>query len=96
MLLHIRFVRFVKHSASIGVFSIITRKAPSQEELRSEMETLCLQYPKYGYRRIRELLLRQGYPVGYRRVARLMKEANLCVAVKHVCQTTHSIDGVRP
>ena len=37
-----------------------------------------------------------GYRVGYRRVARLMKAANLSVAVKRVCQTTKSIDGVRP
>ena len=72
------------------------KSTPSEGELRAEIETLCLQYPKYGYRRIRELLLRQGYTVGYRRVSRLMKEANLCVSVKRVCQTTTSSDGVRP
>ena len=33
---------------------------------------------------------RMGYTVGYRRVARLMKEANLSVAVKRACQTTQS------
>ena len=37
-----------------------------------------------------------GYTVGYRRVARLMKSANLSVCVKRVCQTTTSIDGLRP
>ena len=37
-----------------------------------------------------------GYTVGYKRVARLMRSANLSVAVKRVCQTTKSIDGVRP
>ncbi len=36
------------------------------------------------------------YTVGYKRVARLMKSANLSVAVKCVCQTTNSIEGVRP
>ena len=37
-----------------------------------------------------------GYTVGYKRVARLMRSANLTVAVKRVCQTTTCIDGVRP
>ena len=31
-----------------------------------------------------------------KRVARLMKAANLTVAVKRACQTTHSTEGVRP
>ena len=37
---------------------------------------LALRYPKYGYRRITKLLLRMGYTVGYKRVARLMKTNN--------------------
>ena len=61
---------------------------PTAGELREKIETLALQYPKYGYRRITALLLRQGYKVGHRRVARLMKEANLPVSVKRVCRTT--------
>ena len=34
--------------------------------------------------------------VGYRRVARLMKAANLSVSVKRICQTTNSIEGMHP
>ena len=64
--------------------------------LRDEIEKLAAQYPTYGYRRITQLLVNQGYTVGYRRVARLMKSENLSVAVKRACQTTPSIDGVRP
>ena len=37
-----------------------------------------------------------GYTVGYKRVVRLMKAANLSVSVKRVCQTTTSVDAVRP
>ena len=69
---------------------------PSQEVLREEIEKLCRRYPKYGYRRIRHLLLRLGYTVGYRRVARLMKADNLSVAVKRTCQTTRSLEGPQP
>ena len=69
---------------------------PCEEVLRTEIEQLAARYPKYGYRRITKVLVRMGYPIGYRRVGRLMKSANLSVSVKRICQTTNSIDGVRP
>ena len=56
-------------------------------------EPKSARYPRYGYRRITEELLRMGYTVGRRRVARLMKSANLLVSVKRSCQTTKSVDG---
>ena len=46
---------------------------PSEDLLRSEIEKLAGRYPRYGYRRITQLLLRMGYNVETRRVARLMK-----------------------
>ena len=73
-----------------------SKQDPSEAMLRDEIETLALRYPRYGYRRITKLLLRQGYTVGYKRVARLMKAANLSVYVKHVCQTTTSVEETRP
>ena len=66
------------------------REDPSEAVLRAEIETLAGRYPRYGYRRITQLLLRQGYTVGPRRVARLMKEMNLLVAVKP-CGSNHKI-----
>ena len=73
------------------------KRDPSEAKLQEEIERLSLKYPTYGYRRITALLVRMGYTVGCRRVARLMKAANLSVAVKRVCcQTTTSLDSVRP
>ena len=66
----------------------------SEQVLRDEIEKLSARYPKYGYRRITQLLLHMGYAVGYRRVARLMKADNLSVAVKRACRTTESFDYV--
>ena len=67
----------------------------SEEILREEIERLAARYLKYGnHRRITQLLLRMGYTIGYRRVARLMKEDNLWVSVKRACQTTESFDCV--
>ena len=69
---------------------------PSEALLRSEIEKLAGRYPRYGYRRITQLLLRRGYTVGTRRVARLMKNSKLLVSVKRACQTTKSLQGNKP
>ena len=58
------------------------KQAPCEAGLQDEIEKLSLLYPTYGYRRITQLLVRSGYTIGYKRVARLMKSANLSVSVK--------------
>ena len=70
------------------------QKDPFEQVLRDEIEKLSARYPRYGYRRITQMLVRMGYAVGYRRVAKLMKANNLSVAVKRGCQTTESFDGL--
>ena len=72
------------------------KEDPSEAVLRAEIEKLAGAYPRYGYRRMTQLLLRQGYTVGTRRVARLMKEKNLLVSLKRACQTTKSLQGEKP
>ena len=72
------------------------REDPSEEVLRAEIEKLAGAYPRYGYRRITQLLVRQGYTAGTRRVARLMKDNNLLVSVKRAGQTTKSLQGIGP
>ncbi len=79
-----------------GSFYYHRQEDPSEDLLRSEIEKLAGQYPRYGYRRITQLLQRQGYTVGTRRVARLMKANNLLVSVKRACQTTRSLQGEKP
>ena len=69
---------------------------PSEAVLLAEIEKLSGQSPTYGYRRITQGLLRQGYTVGTRRVARLMKEKNLLVSIKRAGQTTKSLQGDKP
>ncbi len=79
-----------------GSFYYHPQEDPSEALLRSEIEKLARRYPRYGYRRITQLLQRQGYTVGTRRVARLMKANNLLVSVKRACQTTRSLQGDKP
>ena len=72
-------------------------ESPSEAVLLAEIEKLAAAYPSYGYRRITQMLKRQGYTVGTRRVARLMRENNLLVAVKRAsCRTTKSLQGEKP
>jgi transposase InsO family protein len=58
--------------------------------LRSDMEAVALEYPRYGYRRITAELHRRGWAVNHKHVLRLMREENLLVQVKRFCRTTFS------
>ena len=73
-----------------------SKEDPAEENLRAEIEKLAGAYPRYGYRRITQLLRRQGYTVGTRRVARLMKENHLLVSIKRAAQTTRSLQRDKP
>ena len=79
-----------------GSFYYHPKEDSSEAVLRAEIEKLAGAYPRYGYRRITQLLVRQGYTVGTRRVARLMKENHLLVSIKRACQTTKSLQGEKP
>lgn len=59
-------------------------------ELRAALESIAVQYPRYGSRRITAELGRQGWNVNRKRIQRLMREENLLVEVRHYCQTTNS------
>jgi len=74
-------------------------RAPQAEEteLRDLVQRLALANRPYGYRRITELVRRQGWPVNRKRIARLMREDNLLALRKPVFRpaTTDSRHGWR-
>ena len=51
-------------------------------ELRSVIEEIHTELPGYGYRRVREHLLREGKTVNTKRIRRVMKKYNLFSCVK--------------
>jgi len=59
-----------------------------EADLRGQIETICLEFPRYGYRRVTAQLHRLGWVMNHKRVLRLMREANLLVEVKQVCRGT--------
>ena len=80
-----------------SLFYYHPKSDPIEEVLKEEIQKLCARYPKYGYRRITQMLLGMGYTIGYRRVSRLMKSQNLSVSVKGgSSQTTRSLECEQP
>lgn len=60
-------------------------------ELRHQVQRVALENRLYGYRRVSEQLQREGWPVGRKRVARIMREDNLlCVRKRRFVPTTDS------
>jgi putative transposase len=51
-------------------------------DLRDRIETICLGFPRYGYRRVTAALKRQELRVNHKKVLRLMRESDLLCRVK--------------
>ena len=66
----------------------------SEADLIDRIETICLEFPRYGYRRVTEQLKREKRPVNHKRVLRLMRESDLLCRVKRRwTKTTDSKHG---
>ncbi len=59
-------------------------------DLRSGLEQVAAEFPRYGYRRLTAELQRRGWAVNHKRVLRLMHEEHLVVQVRRFCRTTFS------
>jgi len=57
-------------------------KMKKEADLRGKIEAICLQFPRYGCRRVTEQLKREGQRVNHKKVLRLMKESDLLCRVK--------------
>lgn len=63
----------------------------SDADLRDRIETICLSFPRYGYRRVTAALKRQNLRVNHKKVLRLMRESDLLCQVKRKrVKTTNS------
>ena len=61
-------------------------KGPEQmkakADLRDKIEAICLEFPRYGYRRVTHHLKHEGCRVNHKKVLRLMRESGLLCHVK--------------
>ena len=51
-------------------------------DLRDRIETVCLGFPRYGYRRVTNQLKREGKQVNHKKVLKIMRESDLLCRVK--------------
>jgi len=71
-----------------------TEKAQKEADIRGKIEAICLEFPRYGYRRVTEALKREGKRVNHKKVLRLMRESDLLCRVKRKwVKTTDSRHG---
>jgi len=62
-----------------------------QVDLKDEMESICLEFPRYGYRRVTKQLQREVWTVNHKRVLRMMRENDLiCRVRRRNVRTTNS------
>jgi transposase InsO family protein len=70
--------------------------AAAEQQLRERLEALCLEFPRYGYRRLTAQLRREGWRVNHKRVLRLQQELHLtCRVRRRTVRTTQSQHGFR-
>jgi len=66
-------------------------RAELRAQLRADIESICSEFPAYGYRRVTHELRRRGILVNHKRVANLMREEALCArTVRRFLITTDS------
>ena len=64
-------------------------------EVRAQIQTIALEMPAYGYRRVTYELQRRGFGVNHKRVLRLMREDTLlCLRKSGFVRTTDSAHGL--
>ena len=61
-------------------------KSPDKVKLEADLidriEAICLEFPRYGYRRVTHQLKHEGWTINYKRVLRLMRESDLLCQVR--------------
>ena len=62
--------------------------------MRDLIEQIAARYPRYGYRRVRAELTRQGVVANRKAVLRIMREESLLVVVRRYVRTTWSGHGL--
>ena len=54
----------------------------AEADLRDRIEAICLEYTRYGYRRVTHELRHRGCHVNHKKVLRLMRESDLLCRVR--------------
>ncbi len=67
-----------------------------EADLRDRIEVICLEFPRYGYRRVTHQLKHEGKLVNHKKVLRLMRESDLLCRVNRKWIATTNSDHQFP
>jgi len=74
-----------------------TEKSCKDVELRDAIERIVLEFPGYGYRRVKAALKREGWSVNHKRILRVMREESLLCRIRRrfvpTTDSPHSFKG---
>jgi len=59
-----------------------SEKAQQDADLRDRIEAICLEFPRYGYRRVTAALRQQNLWVNHKKVLRIMQDSGLLCRMK--------------
>ena len=59
-----------------------TERMEAEADLRDKIESICLEYTRYGYRRVTHELKHRNLPVNHKKVLRIMRESDLICRVR--------------
>jgi putative transposase len=68
----------------------------AEARLVARIHAICAEFPRYGYRRVTAQLKAEGERVNHKRVARIMREQDLCVRPKRCFVVTTDSDHDGP
>ncbi len=54
----------------------------AEADVRDKIEAICLEFPRYGYRRVTHQLKHEGCQINHKKVLRLMRESDLLCQVR--------------
>ena len=54
----------------------------TEADLKDRIEAICLEFPRYGYRRVTRQLKREEWCINHKKILRLMRESDLLCQVK--------------
>lgn len=67
-----------------------------EADLGDRSEAICLELPRYGYRRVTQQLRREERQVNHKKVLRLMRQSDLlCRAKRRRVKTTNALERGR-
>ncbi len=49
----------------------------TESDLRDRIEAICLEFPRYGYRRVTHQVRHEGWQINHKKVLRVMRESDL-------------------